>query len=161
MRTTFVLALLLATSDLALAQDPPAPTLKGVWGVTSQQRDCATDANIGAPFRSLITYEDGGTLIESPDAHGFQTGQRSIGHGNWSRAGRKFVSHTLTMILFDNPPGTPAFSPGFQAGWQETNHVVRLTGPNSFVATGGAEFFDLNRQLYRTACAVRTGERFR
>jgi hypothetical protein len=159
MRLRFVLALFLLSSELALAQESPA--IVGVWGVTTQQVNCETDANIGPPFRSLITFVDGGALFESPDTHAFQPGQRSVGHGSWTPAGRRFVTRTLTMINFETPPGTPPGSPGFKAGWQEVNNVVRITGQNSFAATGTAKFFDLTRQVYLSACSVRTGERFR
>jgi hypothetical protein len=109
----------------------------------------------------MVTFEEDGTLIESPDLHGFQIGQRSLGQGVWSPAGRRYNARTLTMILFDNPAGTPPGSPGFKAGWQEVYHTIKITSPNTFSAVGGAQFFDLNQQLYLNACAVRTGERFR
>src|SRR5688572_22097081 len=136
MRTTLILALLLASASLASAQNDP-PTLQGVWGIVLQQRDCATHAPIGPPFRALVTYEDGGTLTESSAAPAFQPGQRSASHGTWSKGARRnHHDKTIAMIVFETAPGTPPGSPGFQAGWQVAEHTIRLTSQNTFNATG-------------------------
>ena len=158
MRTTLALVLLLGSANLALAQNDP-PTLQGVWGIVIQQRDCATDAPIGPPFRALTTYENGGTLTDSAAAAAFQPGQRSIAHGTWSKEGRRYHDKAIAMIVFETAAGTPPGSPGFQAGWQVAEHWIRLTSQNTFTATGVSNFYTLNREVYRTSCSTRTGER--
>ena len=149
---------LMAVADAASAQ---GIRLEGVWGVTIQRRDCATGAALGPAVRALTTFDQGGTLTESNGATAFAPGQRSIGHGTWRQAGGSFVDQTVTMLLFDTPANTPPGSPGFQAGWEVTSHTYTLSGPDSFSATGTAQFFDLNRQAYRSACTTRSGERVR
>jgi hypothetical protein len=65
------------------------------------------------------------------------------------------------MVQFDTAPGTPPGSPGFQAGWQIATQTITLTGLDSFTMTGSSQFFNANREVYRTGCASRVGERFR
>jgi hypothetical protein len=159
MRTTLTLALfLLASSGLAAAPGN-SPTLQGVWSYVAQQRDCSTEAPIGPPIRGLLTYERDGSLTESNGALAFQPGQRSIGHGTWSRPGRRYADRSVLLILFDTAPGTPPGSPGFQAGWQLIERSIRLTSNNTFSANGTSTFLDLSGDVYRTACASVLGER--
>ena len=73
-----------------------APTRSGpvgTWAVQVTLRDCATNAPLGPPFNSLVTFHDGGTLSESAGSLAFAPGQRSPGHGTWTqRAGVPSVS---------------------------------------------------------------------
>jgi len=136
--------------------------LVGVWGASIQLRDCASGAAIGPPIRALYTYHQDGTLIQSPSATAFQPGQRSVGHGTWSvGAGGTFAERVVALIVFTTPPGTPAGSPGFQAGWEVAAATITMTDPDHYTASGGARFFDTERREYRSACTTRTAERFK
>jgi hypothetical protein len=59
--------------------------LEGAWTVQVTLRDCATNAPLGAPFNSLVSFHEGGTVSESAASLSFAPGQRSPGHGTWSR----------------------------------------------------------------------------
>lgn len=136
--------------------------LEGVWAIVTQERNCATGVAIGPTTRAMVTYNAGGTLTESTSIPVFAVGQRSDGHGTWSPSGAgRFAARTATMILFDTAPGTPPFSPGFQAGWQVATNVMSLSGPDAFTAVGSSQFYDVNRAFYREGCVTRTGTRFR
>ena len=149
----------LAPASPAFAQ---ARTLEGVWGIVTQDRNCTTNAPQGPPTRAVITYEAGGTLSESTYIPVFAIGQRSQGHGTWSHdGGLTYAARTLTMILFDTPPGTAPGLPFFQAGWQVATNTITLSGPDNFTAVGSSQFFNLNREVYRVGCASRVGERFK
>src|SRR3954471_23853213 len=110
--------------------------LEGAWTVQVTLRDCVTNAALGAPFNSLVSFHEGGTLSETAGSLGFAAGQRSPGHGAWTREGRHtFLQRMIALIVFDTPanlPGTPGFnpslpvSPGFRAGWQTVTHPLRL-----------------------------------
>jgi hypothetical protein len=154
------LALLVVSPDLALAQGG-AP-LVGVWGASIQPRDCATGAALGPPIRALYTYHQDGTVLVSPGALAFMPGQRSVGHGTWTHShGGMFVERVVALILFTTSPGTPMGSPGFQAGWEVNTATITMTDADHFTSTGGAQFFDTNRQQYRSSCPTRTAERFK
>lgn len=152
-------ALLLGVANQAFAQ---AMTLQGAWLVVTQQRNCTTDAPIGAPHRALVTFHAGGTLSDSSAVPSFAVGQRSEGHGTWSRdGGQTYAARWVAMLQFDTAPNTPPGSPGFQAGWQVATNTISLSGPDSFTSTGVSEFVNLSGQVYRVGCASRTAERFK
>jgi hypothetical protein len=136
-------------------------TLAGVWGVTTQNRNCATNAPIGPPTRALITYHQDGTVSESRNIPAFVLGQQSESHGIWRHdVGHTYAGRVVTMINFETAPGTPPGSPGFQAGWQVATQTITLSAPNTFTMTGVSQFFNLNREAYSVGCASRVGERF-
>jgi len=143
--------------------------LEGAWTVQVTLRDCVTNAALGAPFNSLVSFHDGGTLSETAGSLGFAAGQRSPGHGTWSREGRHtFLQRMIALIVFDTPanlPGTPGFnpalpvSPGFFAGWQTVTHTLRVNGDHA-TSAGTNEFYKADGTLYRTGCSTATAERF-
>ena len=146
-------ALLLGTPGAAWAQ---GMTLTGVWAQVIAPRDCATNEPLPIPpFRALLTFHRDGTVTESVGSLSFAAGQRSIGHGLWAHAGgQTFHERTPAMILFDGGPGM------YQAGWQVTTRTITMIDANHYTGSGAAQFYDVNRQLYRTGCATSTGERF-
>lgn len=154
-----------AMTLLLLVDGTPAPaqgrSIEGVWGLNITIRDCATMAPIGAPFRSILTFHQGGTISESPANPGFAPGQRSPGHGIWTQTGpATYSSKFLALILFDTP-ANPPLSPGFLAGWQVGTQTAVLSDADTLTTTGQVQFYDLNRQQYRAICAGATGERFK
>jgi hypothetical protein len=150
---------LTAFAPAAFAQD----ALVGVWGVTATARNCATNAPLGPPLRSLVTFNQDGTSSESLTLLLFSPGQRSEGHGIWRKTGNvTYSSQLLVLIAFETPPNTPPGSPGFPAGWTTTSAMITLTGADRFESTNSTAFYDLNRTAYRPpACATTVGERFR
>jgi hypothetical protein len=150
-----------ALSPQEMRLQAQAPTIEGVWGMSITIRDCTTNAPLGPPFRSLLTFHQGGTISESPANPGLAVGQRSHGHGVWTQSGPATVSSKfIALILFDTPPNPPA-SPGFLTGWQVGTQTATLVGADRITTTGQVQFYDLNRQLYRTICAGANGERFK
>ena len=128
-------------------------TLHGVWAVTISPRNCATNQPLPVPpVRTLLTFHGDGTSTESVSAVGFATGQRATGHGTWRHAGGlMFVERTVAMILFD--------AGLYQAGWQLITRTITMTDANNYTSSGPSDFYNLNRQLYFTACASAVGER--
>jgi hypothetical protein len=144
--------------------------LEGAWAVQVTLRDCATNAPLGPPFNSLVSFHDGGTLSESAGSLTFAAGQRGPGHGAWTREGRHtFGQRMIALILFDTPPnlpGTPGFnpslpvSPGFFAGWQTVTHTLRLIDGDHATSAGTNEFYKSDGTLYRTGCSTAAAHRF-
>ena len=147
-----------AATPSAFAQGDGPRTLEGVWGMLITLRDCTTGVPLGPPFRSLLTFHAGGSVSESAGTTQFAPGQRSTGHGAWSRSGpATFTSRFVAMILFDTPPAPPA--PGFQAGWQVITSAYTMPHPDLLSLSATVHFFDMNRQLYRSACPTGIAER--
>lgn len=155
-----LLALTGATSaSFAQGDGSPSRALEGVWAMSITLRDCATTAPLGPPVRSLLTFHAGGTMSESAGLQ-FAPGQRTAGHGVWSfSGGTTFTARFVAMTLFDTPPAPPA--PGFLAGWQVVASTFVLAGSDQLTLTATAQFFDVNRQLYRSACPTGSAERFK
>lgn len=166
-------ALLAASSGNAMAQSNESASKAGLAGAWTGQvtlRACASGAALGAPFNSLVTFHRGGTLSESAGGLAFAPGQRSAGHGTWTRdGGHTYLQRMVAMILFDTPsnlPGSPGFnpalpvSPGFFAGWQTVTHTVRLTDADDLTSAGTNAFYRADGTLYRTGCSTATAQRF-
>lgn len=161
-------AALLAPSRASADQTPP--NLEGAWLVQVTLRNCETQAPLGPPFSSLVSFHQGGTLSESAGGVAFAPGQRSPGHGAWARKSRRsYRQDMVAMLLFDtepNLPGTPTFdpakpvSPGFFAGWVTVSHTVRFTDADHISSEGTNTFYKPNGEVYRTGCSTATGERF-
>ena len=156
-----------ATAESGAAGSPSA--LVGAWSVQVTLRDCATDAPFGAPINTLVTFHRGGTLSESAGGLNFAIGQRSPGHGTWTRTDRHtYRQRMVALVLFDtepNLPGTPGFdpsaavSPGFFAGWTTVNHTVQLTDADHLESKGTNAFYKADGTLYRTGCSTAVAER--
>jgi hypothetical protein len=146
------------------------PSLVGTWTVQVTLRDCTTNAPLGPPFNSLVTFHHDGTLSESAGSLAFAPGQRSPGHGGWTRKrGRTFGQEMVALVLFDTPPnlpGTPTFdptkpvSPGFFAGWVTVTHTVRFTDADHIASEGTNSFYKANGEVYRSGCSTARGQRF-
>lgn len=139
-------------TGVALAQPP---TLEGAWAVVITLVNCTTKQPIGAPpFRTLLTFHRDGTSSESVGTTSFAPGQRSNGHGTWSHdGGLTYKEKTVAMILFE--------ANSFLAGWQVINRHITMTDADHYSGYGPSEFYDLNGQVYRTACAASVGERIK
>jgi hypothetical protein len=169
---SLTVAVLGATSITAAAQSSGAdgPGLVGTWMVNVTLRDCTTNAPLGPPFRTLVTFHAHGTISESAASLSFAPGQRSSGHGVWTRErGHTFGQEMISLIVFDtapNLPGTPTFdptkpvSPGFFAGWATVSHTVRLTDADQLESSGTNAFYRTNGEVYRSGCSTATAQRF-
>ena len=121
-------------------------------------------------FPSLVTFHRGGTITEDTGSLASAPGQRTSGHGTWSRrAGHKYRQRMLALILFDtepNLPGSPGFdpsrpvSPGFFAGWVTVTHTVTLSGADDFTSAGTNQFYKADGSVYRSGCSTAIGQRF-
>ncbi len=164
---------LLTTSGVPARADAAAASagLVGVWGVQVTLRDCASGAPLGLPFNSLVSAHQGGTMTESAGSLAFAAGQRTPGHGTWTRKGsHTYQQNVLSLILFDtepNLPGTPTFdptlpaSPGFFAGWLTINHTIVQSDADHLTSSGTNAFYRADATVYRTGCSTAVGQRFK
>ena len=150
--------------------DPSNASLIGTWIVQVTLRDCSTNAPLGPPFNSLVTFNRGGTLAESAGSLAFAPNQRSAGHGSWARlSGERYSQRMIALTLFDTPanlPGSPTFdpskpvSPGFFAGWQTVSHTLELTDDDHLASSGTNAFYKSDGTLYRSGCSSAVAQRF-
>lgn len=166
-----VAAVMAATSSGAvLAHDQDGrQRLAGAWTIQVTLRDCTTNAPMGS-FPSLVTFHEGGTISEDPASAAFAPGQRSSGHGQWTRIGvRTYRQRMIGLITYDtaaNLPGTPTFNPaapitpGFFTGWSVVTHTVQLVDDDHAVSAGTNQFYKADGTLYRSGCSTAAATRF-
>jgi len=168
---TLIVALLMSSGGILNAESHDTDDRAGIvgtWTVQVTLRDCATNAPLGPPFNSLVTFHRGGTLSESTVSF---PGERTSGHGTWdSRGGHTFEQRMVALMIFDTPgnlPGTPGFNPTlpivppFFAGWATVSHTITLTDPDHITSTGTNAFFKFDSASpYRTGCSTAAGQRF-
>ena len=159
-RGVAVVAAAIVVAGLPLSAAAQSFDIEGMWLVRVQLRNCQTQAALGAPFNSVVTFLPGGSIMESTEAAAFALGQRPPAHGRWARLGpTTFRQQMLALIAFDTPPNPPVSS-GFLRGGSIVSHTVEMSGPTAFTSSGINGFYDAAAQLYRSGCSTATGQRF-
>lgn len=156
MATAAVLVLSAGWSAAAPSQGEHA--IVGTWVVTVQLNNCS-GAAIGGPFQSLLTFNNGGTMIEDTMNPSFAVGQRGTGHGIWEyEGGHKFAVKSVAFINFTTLPPPP---PGFEMGTQTITQTIEFpNGPDQWTADAQVQFADAAGAVYRSGCATASAVRF-
>jgi hypothetical protein len=132
------------------------PGIEGTWRVTVTQKVCATGAQIGLPFHSLLTFVRGGTMGGTTASPAFLPGQRSSDFGVWSQTDAHNYSVASEAFII--------FSGGlFTQGSQIIRQSISLTnGGNGFNDAASVQFYDVNGTplLPAPGCATAVGQRF-
>ena len=146
-------ALVLATSITAAAQsENSAKGLTGTWRVTVALQNCATGAQLGPSFSSLLSFNRGGTMTGTTTNPTFAPGQRSSDLGVWDHKGQhNYLAASEAYINFT--------AGQFQQGTQRIAQAIHVDG-NEFLSNATVQFMDGSGTVYRSACAVAHGTRF-
>lgn len=141
----------------------PGHALIGTWNVTVQQYACGSSTTLGKPFVSILTFNDGGTMVEATTNSAFAAGQRGDGQGTWGFEGRRqFSAKSIAFINFTTPanPSSVPPNPGFTAGTQTISQGIVLQDANSWNSDATIQFADTTGTIYRQGCAHATAIRF-
>lgn len=139
---------------VAAATEPVAGTqggrIQGTWDVQVRIIDCQTGGVI-ATFASMLTYHQGGTLMESTS--GLPPSQKTPGEGVWGHITNNTYAVRFKFFTFD---ALNVFT-----GWRIVNAQVTLdqTG-NAYEGSGIQEVYDTNGNLIGTGCVSPLGTRF-
>jgi hypothetical protein len=154
--TAAAVVLSLPGNESVAAPSHRAHELVGAWTVTVQLNNCS-GVTLGAPFQSLLTFNDDETFIEDTTNPLFAPGQRGTGHGVWEYKGdHKFAAKSIAFINFTTT--TPP--PGFKAGTQKITQTIDFqNGPDEWNADAEVQLADTTGAVYRNACATATAER--
>ena len=127
--------------------------LAGTWQVQVALHNCQSGAAIGAPFYSLLTFADGGTLTETTANAMFFPAIRGPGHGVWSRNSRGNYSAASIAFITMN---------GALVKTQKISQTIVMgPGPYEFTTPqADIQFFDPAGNLLMTGCATAVGTRF-
>jgi hypothetical protein len=131
------------------------PAIEGTWRVTVTQKVCATGAQNGLPFQSLLTFARGGTMTGTTANAAFLPGQRSGDYGVWRpAAGHSYNATEEAFVLFS--------AGAFAQGSQVISHSISLTNDgNGFEDLASIQFYDVNGNplLPVPGCATAVGQR--
>lgn len=75
--------------------------LEGSWIVQVTQVNCQNGVALGSPFLSLLTFERGGTIVETTANPMFFPAVRGPGHGVWTRERQGFKAVSVAFITLD------------------------------------------------------------
>ncbi|HZF15582.1 MAG TPA: hypothetical protein VE046_06535 [Steroidobacteraceae bacterium] len=141
----------------ARVYDPsPITGLTGTWRVTVSTYDCATLVQ-NPSFKSLLTFNIDGTMIETTSAPLFQPGQRTSGYGYWYKTGRNFYrAVSEAFIQFSTPP---VMGPPLSRGSQRIEQGIEFQDRNHWTSEATTSFSDESGTVVLAFCAAATGER--
>jgi hypothetical protein len=151
--------LALATSAVAQSGDHNSDgNIVGTWRVQVTTYNCATGVQ-NPPFPAFLTFGAHGTLVETTASPAFAPGQRSPGHGIWSRTGEHtFKAVSDAFLLFTSTPNPPA--PSLQRGTQRITQAIAVDD-DQLTSAATVEFFDTAGNVLVTGCASAVGQRFK
>lgn len=162
---TLTAILMLSPNLMSQVNNNRGRGLIGTWQVTVTQVDCQTGGPLATPvppFKSLLTFADGGTMAEDTTNPAFGPGQRGAGQGIWSYKGRdRFDVRSVAFINYTTPANPAAHNPGFNAGEQTIVQTIALKqGSDTWSSVATIQFADTNQVVYRQGCAVAIAQRF-
>jgi hypothetical protein len=138
----------------SVSAQAPERTIKGVWRTMVTPVNCETGDPLAPPFRSILTFNTGGTMSEYGISPGLSPALRSPGHGIWQRElGWQDYSYTFTFYRYD--------ATGVFIGSQKVTSTLELGASGNELTTHAAvEVFDADDNLIVTFCARAAGTRF-
>ena len=124
--------------------------LVGTWDVQVTARDCQTTVALRT-FSSIVTYNIGGTVLESTS--GIPQAAKTPGQGVWSHIRGNAYHIKFKSLRFD--------ASGSFTGTTVISQIVNLTNHgNEGESSGTVELFAPNGNLIIAGCSTSTATRF-
>jgi hypothetical protein len=127
-------------------------SLEGTWRVTVTQHVCTTGAEVGMPFKSLLSFAPGGTVTETTSNPMFFPAERGPGHGVWQRTGlRTFTANSEAFITVN----------GELTKRQIISQSITVSVDSSHLTSNATvEFLDPSGALLMKGCATAVAQRY-
>jgi hypothetical protein len=159
--------LLLGAASAAVADgrqdghDGKRPSLVGTWQVVITPYDCATGNPVpGVFFRSRLTFNAGGTMVETPFNPSFQPGQSSSGLGYWEAAGRDSYRNVFEAYVNFTSVTTPPTPPRYVRGVRRVDQGIEIVDADHWTSSAAVTFYDeAGTVVPPSGCMTATGER--
>jgi hypothetical protein len=137
----------------------PAP-LEGTWNVAVTPYNCTTGVPLtSTPFRTRLSFNGGGSLIETNFNPSFQPGQRSPGLGSWERTGPNSYSAVFEGYIYFTSVVTPPALPRYTQGQQRVDQSIEMQDGDHWTSTALVGFADVNGTTLSTGCFSATAAR--
>jgi hypothetical protein len=144
----------LTAAFFSVSAQAPERTVQGVWRTMVTPVNCQTGAPLAPPFRSLLTFNTGGTMSEYGISPGGTPALRSPGHGVWQHGhGWQDYTYTFTFYRYN--------ASGVFIGSQKVISALELGASGQEITTSAAvEILDANDNVVAAFCANAAGTRF-
>lgn len=131
-----------------------ARTVVGSWTVQVTQVNCETGETLGGPFLSMLTFGEGGILLETTSNPMFFPAVRGPGHGVWSYGpNRSFKAVSVAFITLNGElVKTQTISQTIELG-EDPDTFKTTSATVALVPAGGGPTI--------SGCAVATGTRIK
>jgi hypothetical protein len=137
----------------------PAP-LEGTWNVAVTPYNCTTGEPLtSTPFRTRLSFNAGGSMIETNFNPSFQPGQRGPGLGSWERTGPKAYSAVFEAYIYFTSVVTPPALPRYTQGQQRVDQSIEMQDRDHWTSTALVSFADVNGTTLTSGCFNATAER--
>lgn len=159
--------LLLGAASSALADGPAygrtqaSAPLVGTWQVVITPYVCATGESLtAAAFRSRLTFNAGGTMVETPFNPTFQPGQSSSGLGDWEATGPNSYRNVFEAFVYFTSVVTPPALPRYVRGVRRVDQGIDMQDDDHWTSSARVTFRDESGNLVPpSGCMTATGER--
>jgi hypothetical protein len=150
-----------AADEMKFDRSRVPSALVGTWRVTMTPYSCATGTLFPQFARpQLVTFGDGGTVVEGGGSPDFQPGQRSSGHGYWERTGTQSFRAVFEAFILFTSVVTPPATPRYVRGMQRFDHGIEMEDANHWSSYASVTFFDVaGTPVPPSGCAQATAER--
>jgi hypothetical protein len=147
--------------DRAYGHTQAAAPLVGTWQVVITPYICSTGESLtAAAFKSRLTFNAGGTMVETPFNPTFQPSQSSSGLGHWESTGRKSYYNLFEAYVYFTSVVTPPATPRYVRGVRRVDQKIEMVDDDHWTSSAVVAFSDeAGTVVPPTGCMTATGER--
>lgn len=145
----------------AIGQTQASAPLVGTWQVVITPYNCVTGVAVTAAiFKSRMTFNAGGTMVETTFNPTFQPGQSSSGLGDWESAGHGSYHNVLEAFVYFTSVVTPPAVPRYVRGVRRLDQGIVMVDDNHWTSSAVVTFTDESGAIVPpSGCMTATGER--
>jgi hypothetical protein len=145
----------------AIGHTQASAPLVGTWQVVITPYNCVTGVSLtAATFKSRLTFNAGGTMVETPFNPTFQAGQSSNGLGYWQSAGQGSYHNVFEAYVYFTSMVTPPATPRYVRGVRRVDQGIVMVDDDHWTSSAVVTFSDESGAVVPpSGCMTATGER--
>jgi hypothetical protein len=144
----------------AIGRTQASASLVGTWQIVITPYDCATGVPFPVTFKSRLTFNAGGTMVETPFNPSFQPGQSSAGLGQWEATGRNSYYNLFEAYVTFTSVVTPPETPRYVRGVRRVQQSIEMVDNDHWTSAATVTFTDeAGTVVPPSGCMNATGER--
>ena len=145
---------------LANGRTQTSAPLVGTWQVVITPYICATGISLPVSFKSRLTFNAGGTMVETPFNPSFQPGQSTSGLGYWEATGPNAYHNVFEAYVSFTSVVTPPATPNYVRGVRRVDQGIEMVDDDHWTSSAAVTFFDeAGTVVPPSGCMTATGER--